>query len=63
MAEVKIRGISKAYSSGVPVLKGVDLDIHAGELFFFAGPLRLRKINFAPDPCRIGETRYGQYFI
>ena len=38
MAEVKIRGISKAYSSGVPVLKGVDLDIHAGELFFLLGP-------------------------
>ncbi len=38
MAEVKIRKISKAYSSGVPVLKGVDLDIHAGELFFLLGP-------------------------
>ena len=38
MAEVKIRGIAKAYSSGVPVLKGVDLDIHAGELFFLLGP-------------------------
>ena len=38
MAEVKIRNISKAYSSGVPVLKGVDLDIHAGELFFLLGP-------------------------
>ncbi len=38
MAEVKIRGISKAYTAGVPVLKGVDLDIHAGELFFMLGP-------------------------
>jgi iron(III) transport system ATP-binding protein len=38
MAEVSIRGITKAYTSGVPVLRGVDLDIHAGELFFLLGP-------------------------
>ena len=38
MAEVSVRGISKAYTAGVPVLKQVDLDIHAGELFFMLGP-------------------------
>ena len=38
MAEVRIRNITKSYTSGVPVLKGVDLDIRAGELFFLLGP-------------------------
>ncbi|MBQ7207383.1 MAG: ABC transporter ATP-binding protein [Lentisphaeria bacterium] len=38
MAEVRIRGIVKSYTSGVPVLKGVDLDIRPGELFFLLGP-------------------------
>ena len=38
MAEVSIRSITKSYTSGVPVLKGVDLDIRAGELFFLLGP-------------------------
>lgn len=37
MAEVKIRNISKSYTPGVQVLKSVDLDIHAGEMFFMLG--------------------------
>ena len=37
MTEVEIRGVSKRYTEA-PILKGVDLDIHAGELFFLLGP-------------------------
>ena len=38
MTEVQIRGVSKAYAGGTPILRGIDLDIHAGELFFLLGP-------------------------
>jgi len=38
MAAISIRGISKAYSPGVPVLRDLDLEIRAGELFFLLGP-------------------------
>jgi len=38
MAGVSIRGISKAYSPGVPILRGLDLEIRSGELFFLLGP-------------------------
>ena len=37
MTEVEIRGVSKRYTEA-PILRGVDLDIHAGELFFLLGP-------------------------
>ena len=38
MAGVSIRGISKAYAPGVPILRGLDLEIRSGELFFLLGP-------------------------
>lgn len=37
MTEVEIRGIRKRYTEA-PILRGVDLDIHGGELFFLLGP-------------------------
>ena len=37
MTEVEIRGVCKRYTEA-PILRGVDLDIHAGELFFLLGP-------------------------
>ena len=37
MTEVEIRGIRKRYTEA-PILRGVDLDIRAGELFFLLGP-------------------------
>ncbi len=38
MTSVEIKGISKSYQPGVPVLKPIDLKIEAGELFFLLGP-------------------------
>ncbi len=38
MTSVTIEGISKSYQAGVPVLKPIDLEIPAGELFFLLGP-------------------------
>ena len=37
MTKVEIRGVSKRYTEA-PILRGVDLDIRAGELFFLLGP-------------------------
>jgi len=37
MTEVEIRGLTKRYTES-PILRGVDLDIRAGELFFLLGP-------------------------
>jgi len=37
MTEVEIRGLTKRYTEN-PILRGVDLDIRAGELFFLLGP-------------------------
>ena len=38
MAAVSLRGIRKSYDGGVPVIKGVDLDIAEGEFMVFVGP-------------------------
>ena len=59
MAEVKIRGISKAYTAGVPVLKGVDLDIHAGELFFMLGPSGCGKSTLLKNLNRNLQPEHG----
>ena len=38
MAAVSLRGIRKSYDGGVPVIKGVDLDIAEGYFLVFVGP-------------------------
>ena len=38
MTRVEIKGITKSYRTGVPVLKSIDLAIEPGELFFLLGP-------------------------
>ncbi len=38
MTSVEIRGITKSYQPGVPVLKPLDLVVNPGELFFLLGP-------------------------
>ncbi len=38
MTSVEIRGITKSYQPGVPVLKPLDLIVNPGELFFLLGP-------------------------
>ncbi len=37
MAELRLRGLRKAYAGGPEVLRGVDLDIAAGEFMVFVG--------------------------
>jgi ABC-2 type transport system ATP-binding protein len=36
-AVVRVRGLRKSYD-GVEVIRGIDLDVHAGEIFAFLGP-------------------------
>ena len=38
MAELRLRGVRKRYGAGAEVLKGIDLDIPAGEFTVFVGP-------------------------
>ena len=38
MAQVSLKGISKHYDDGKPVIRGVDLDIRDGEFVVFVGP-------------------------
>ena len=38
MTSVEIKGITKSYQPGVPVLKPLDLVVNPGELFFLLGP-------------------------
>jgi iron(III) transport system ATP-binding protein len=64
MTPVSIINLSKAYDPGRPVLRGLSLEIAAGELFFLLGPsgcgkstlLRLVAGFIAPDT---GTIRFG----
>ncbi len=38
MAELKLKDVGKTYGGSVEVLRGIDLDIKAGELVVFVGP-------------------------
>ncbi len=38
MARISVRGVSRAYSAGTPVLDGIDLDVADGELVGLLGP-------------------------
>ncbi len=38
MADLKLTNIGKTYGGKVEVLKGIDMDIHTGELIVFVGP-------------------------
>ena len=35
---ISIKGLTKTYASGFQALAGIDLDIHAGEIFALLGP-------------------------
>jgi putative ABC transport system ATP-binding protein len=40
-AAIQVRGLHKSFRNGevvTPVLKGLDLDVHQGEMFFIVGP-------------------------
>src|SRR6266581_2466189 len=38
MVAIEVRGLTKTYGGGVEAVKGIDLDVHAGEVFGLLGP-------------------------
>jgi ABC-2 type transport system ATP-binding protein len=38
MAAIEVRGLTKTYAGGVEAVKGIDLDVHSGEVFGLLGP-------------------------
>ena len=56
---VAIRGLRKAYASGLEALAGVDLDIHAGEIFALLGPNGAGKTTLINIVCGIVNATAG----
>ena len=44
---VALRGVGKTFPSGTLALKGLDLDVRAGEFVSLLGPVGLRQIDRA----------------
>ena len=63
MTEVGIHGVSKTYPGGVPVLKCVDLEIRAGELFFLLGPSGCGKSTLLRILAGLIEPDAGKIFF
>ena len=38
MSALSVRGLTKTYGNGVQALKGIDLDVEAGDFFALLGP-------------------------
>ena len=57
---LSIRQLSKAYAGGLQALKGVDLDIRAGEIFALLGPNGAGKTTLINIVCGIVTPTAGQ---
>ena len=62
-ASVTIKGVSKSYKKGVPVLLPLDLEIHAGELFFLLGPSGCGKSTLLRIIAGLLEPSEGKIFF
>ena len=56
---VSIRGLTKTYPSGFQALAGIDLDIHAGEIFALLGPNGAGKTTLISIVCGIVNATAG----
>ena len=56
---LSIRGLTKAYDSGVKALDGIDLDIPAGEIFALLGPNGAGKTTLISIACGIVNASAG----
>src|SRR5690606_28655994 len=56
---VSIRGLEKAYASGLRALRGVDLDIRRGEIFALLGPNGAGKTTLINIVCGIVNATAG----
>ncbi len=61
--DVELRGVCFAYKDDVPVLRDVDLDIHAGQLVALVGPTGAGKTTVANLIARFYEVTGGQVLV
>ena len=59
MPPLTIRNLTKTYASGFQALKGVDLDIHRGEIFALLGPNGAGKTTLISIVCGIVNASSG----
>ena len=60
---IRIEGLKKAYASGTEALKGVDLDIHKGEILALLGPNGAGKTTLISIVCGIVTPTAGQVLV
>jgi ABC-2 type transport system ATP-binding protein len=56
---LKVRGVKKRYASGFEALKGVDLEIHRGEIFALLGPNGAGKTTLIGVICGLVRMTEG----
>ncbi|MGZ5544572.1 MAG: ABC transporter ATP-binding protein [Limisphaerales bacterium] len=59
---VEVRGLRKSFT-GVPVLKGINLEVHAGEIFVVMGPSGSGKSVLLKHIVGLEEPDDGQIYI
>ncbi len=57
---VEITGLAKSYASGFQALKGIDLEIRAGEIFALLGPNGAGKTTLISIVCGIVRPTAGR---
>ncbi|WP_374448913.1 ABC transporter ATP-binding protein [Stella sp.] len=60
---VQITGLAKSYASGFEALKGVDLEIRAGEIFALLGPNGAGKTTLISIVCGIVRATAGRVLV
>ena len=60
---ISIKGLTKTYAGGFQALKGVDLDIHRGEIFGLLGPNGAGKTTLINIVCGIANPSGGTVLV
>jgi len=63
MSILSIQGLTKVYASGFQALKGIDLDIEAGEIFALLGPNGAGKTTLISVVCGIVNPSEGRVTV
>jgi len=62
-SSVTIRGVSKSFVKGAPVLNDIDLEVRRGELFFLLGPSGCGKSTLLRIIAGLTEANAGRIFF